>query len=43
VTLDFDVQHAKAAVWLAAWFPGALVLSAIYTESLFLLLSIGSI
>jgi Mannosyltransferase (PIG-V) len=43
VTLDFDVQHAKAAVWLAAWFPGALVLSAIYTESIFLFLSIGSI
>jgi hypothetical protein len=43
VTLDFDVQHAKAVVWLAAWFPGALVLSAIYTESLFLLLSVGAI
>jgi hypothetical protein len=43
VTLDFDLRHAKAVVWLAAWFPGALVLSAIYTESLFLVLSIGSI
>ena len=43
VTLDFDAQHAKTVVWLAAWFPGALVLSAIYTESLFLLLSVGSI
>jgi hypothetical protein len=43
VTLDFDAQQARAAVWLAAWFPGALVLSAIYTESLFLLLSVGCI
>jgi hypothetical protein len=43
VTLDFDSRQAKAAVWLAAWFPGALVLSAIYTESIFLFLSIGSI
>jgi Mannosyltransferase (PIG-V) len=43
VSLDFDAQHAKSVVWLAAWFPGALVLSAIYTESLFLVLSIGSI
>jgi hypothetical protein len=43
VTLDFDVRQAKSVVWLAAWFPGALVLSAVYTESVFLLLSIGSI
>jgi hypothetical protein len=43
VSLDFDLRHARSAVWLAAWFPGALVLSAVYTESLFLLLSIGSI
>jgi Mannosyltransferase (PIG-V) len=43
VSLDFDVGLAKSVVWLAAWFPGALVLSAVYTESLFLLLSIGAI
>ncbi len=43
VRLDFDLPHARSVVWLAAWFPGALVLSAVYTESLFLLLSIGSI
>jgi hypothetical protein len=43
VSLDFDLRHARSVVWLAAWFPGALVLSAVYTESLFLLLSIGAI
>ena len=43
VTLDFDLRQARSVVWLAAWFPGALVLSAVYTESLFLVLSIGSI
>jgi hypothetical protein len=43
VSLDFEPRHAKTVVWLAAWFPGALVLSAIYTESLFLVLSIGAI
>ena len=30
-------------VWLAAWFPGALVISAVYSESLFLLVSVGAI
>ena len=43
VTLDFDLRHARAVVWLAAWFPGALALSAVYSEALFLVLSIGSI
>ena len=43
VALDFGLAHARTTVWLVAWFPGALVLSAIYSESLFLLFSIGSL
>ena len=43
VALDFGLAHARTTVWLAAWFPGAIVLSAVYSESLFLLLSIGSL
>ena len=43
VTLDFDLAHARTTVWLAAWFPGAMVLSAVYSEALFLLLSVGSL
>jgi hypothetical protein len=43
VSLDFDLRHARSVVWLAAWFPGALALSAVYSEALFLVLSIGSI
>src|SRR4051795_9005454 len=43
VTLDFGVERARPVVWLAAWFPGALVISAVYSESLFLLVSVGAI
>jgi hypothetical protein len=43
VSLDFDLSHARSVVWLAAWFPGALALSAVYSEALFLVLSVGSI
>jgi Mannosyltransferase (PIG-V) len=43
VTLDFDAERAKTAVWFVAWFPSAMVLSAVYTEGLFLLVSIGSL
>jgi Mannosyltransferase (PIG-V) len=43
VTLDFGLERARSVVWLAAWFPGAMVLSAVYSESLFLLVSIGSL
>jgi Mannosyltransferase (PIG-V) len=43
VTLDFGVERARTVVWLAAWFPGALVISAVYSESLFLLVSVGAI
>jgi mannosyltransferase PIG-V len=43
VALDFGVERARTVVWLAAWFPGALALSAVYSESLFLLVSVGAI
>ncbi|MGA9371402.1 MAG: mannosyltransferase family protein, partial [Solirubrobacterales bacterium] len=43
VTLDFGLERARTVVWLAAWFPGALVISAVYSESLFLLVSVGAI
>jgi Mannosyltransferase (PIG-V) len=43
VTLDFGVERARTVVWLAAWFPAALVLSAVYSESLFLLVSVGAV
>src|SRR5262249_21084216 len=28
VSLDFGIERARTTVWLAAWFPGAMVLSA---------------
>jgi hypothetical protein len=43
VALDFGLERARTVVWLAAWFPGALVISAVYSESLFLLVSVGAI
>jgi hypothetical protein len=43
VSLDFGLERARTTVWLAAWFPGAMVLSAVYSEALFLLLSVGAI
>jgi hypothetical protein len=41
VSLDFGREQARATVWLAAWFPGAMVLSAVYSEALLLVLSVG--
>jgi len=43
VALDFGLERARTVVWLAAWFPGALVISAVYSESLFLFVSVGAI
>jgi Mannosyltransferase (PIG-V) len=43
VALDFGLERARTVVWLAAWFPGALVISAVYSESLFLLVSVAAI
>jgi hypothetical protein len=41
--LDFGTDVARRTVWLLALFPGALFFSAIYTEGLFLALSVGSV
>jgi len=43
VALDFGIERARTVVWVAAWFPGAMVISAVYSESLFLLVSVGAI
>jgi Mannosyltransferase (PIG-V) len=41
-TFDFDERIAIRAVWLLAFFPSTTVFSAVYTESVFLLLIVGS-
>jgi hypothetical protein len=41
--LEIGAEAARAAVWLLACFPAAFFLSAVYAESLFLALSIGSV
>lgn len=41
--LELGERAAQGAVWLLACFPGALYLSAVYSESLFLALSAGSV
>jgi Mannosyltransferase (PIG-V) len=41
VSLDFDAQVARNTVWIFAWLPVAIVLSAVYAEALFLMLAIG--
>ncbi len=43
VEMDHDPADARAVVLIVAWFPSAIVLSAVYSEALFLLASIGSI
>ena len=43
VELDFGVDTARAVILIVAWFPSAVVLSAVYSEGLFLLLSVGAI
>ncbi len=42
VALEFDERVAHNTVWIFAWLPIALFLSAVYSESLFLLLVVGS-
>ncbi|HWW66365.1 MAG TPA: mannosyltransferase family protein [Solirubrobacterales bacterium] len=42
VTLEFDAGLARNTVWIFAWLPTALALSAVYSEALFLLLAVGS-
>ena len=41
-TLELGADVADNAVWIYAWLPVALFLSAVYTEALFLLLTVGS-
>ncbi len=43
VRIDFGPRVAAATISIVAWFPGSLALSGVYTESLFLLLSVGSV
>lgn len=43
VSIDFGPVIAASTVAIIAWFPSALVLSAVYTDALFLLLSAGSL
>jgi hypothetical protein len=40
--LDHGENVARATTWIVAWLPAALCFSAVYTEGLFLLLSVGS-
>jgi hypothetical protein len=42
-SLELSERAATASVWLLATFPAAFFLSAVYSESLFLALSIGSV
>lgn len=41
--LELGAEAARAGVWLLACFPAAFFLSAVYSESLFLALSLGSV
>ncbi|MBV9803634.1 MAG: glycosyltransferase family 39 protein [Solirubrobacterales bacterium] len=43
VRLDLAPAQARATVMLVAFFPASLFLSAVYTEALFLMLSVGAI
>lgn len=43
VELDFGPTIARNTVWIVAWLPFALFLSAVYSESLFLLLTVASL
>ena len=43
VELDHGPVNARHTVWIVAWLPMAVCLSAVYSEALFLLLTVGSI
>lgn len=43
VAIDFGERVATATVVIVAWYPGSLALSGVYTESLFLLLSVAAV
>jgi hypothetical protein len=42
VSLEFNVEVARNAVWIFAWLPIAIFLSAVYSEALYLLLTVGA-
>ena len=41
VSLEFNADLARNTVWIVAWLPVSVALSAVYSESVFMLLSIG--
>lgn len=43
VALDFDREVARRTLWAIALFPTAFFFSAVYTESLFLMLAVGAL
>jgi hypothetical protein len=43
ITIDLDVQVARRSLWALALFPTAFFFTAVYTESLFLLLTVGTL
>jgi hypothetical protein len=43
VSLDFDTKVAKRTLWAIALFPTSVFFSAVYTESLFLMLAVGAL
>jgi Mannosyltransferase (PIG-V) len=43
VSLDFDTKVARRTLWAIALFPTSLFFSAVYTESLFLMLALGAL
>jgi hypothetical protein len=43
VSIDFDIQVARRTLWAIALFPTSLFFSAVYTESLFLLLAVAAL
>jgi hypothetical protein len=43
VSLDHDPRATRTTILIVAWFPTAFVLSAVYSEGLFMLTSIGSL
>jgi hypothetical protein len=43
VAMDFEIKVARATLWAIALFPTSLFFSAVYTESPFLMFSVGSL
>ncbi len=43
IAMDFDSRVARRTLWVVALFPTSLFFSAVYTESLFLMLAVGAL